>query len=111
MVMMIEAMRDNNLLAGKVYGFDFASEEVHPLEHLAHGIDDGGEVEVARRHLVQHGREQEKVLPVDERHLDIRIASQRFLLLHGGVQTGESTAQNQDAFGLVDTHSSLPVNR
>src|SRR6516164_175690 len=104
---MIEAMRDNDLPAGKVDRFNVAGEEVHPLQHLAHRVDNSGEVEVARGHLVQHGREEEKVLAVDERDLDVWVASQRFLQLHGCVQTGESTAENQDAFGLVDAHSSL----
>src|SRR5215469_17186965 len=94
---MIETMRDDDLPAGKVDRFNVAGEEVHPLEHLAHGVDDRCEVEVACCHLVQHGREQEKVLAVDKRHLDTRVTSQRFLQLHCRVEAGEAAAEDQDS--------------
>src|SRR5262249_41670144 len=78
--------------------------EVYPLEHLAHGVYDRCEVEVARGHFVEHGGEDEEVLAVDQRDLNVRVASQRFLQLHRRVKAGEATAQDQNPFWLICAH-------
>src|SRR5271167_713186 len=104
-VVMIETMGNDDLFGGKVDRFNLAGEEVNPLEHLANRVDDGSKVEVARRHLVQHGREEEEVLAVDQRNLDVRVASERFLELHRRIQASESAAEDQNSFGLVGTHN------
>src|SRR5438876_9007834 len=105
---MIEAVGDDDLLAGKVDRLDLASKEAHPLEHLAHGVDYSREIEIARRHFVQHGCEEKEVLAIDQRDFEVRATSQSLFQLHRGVQAGEAAAEDQDLLGSTVVHGLNP---
>ena len=46
----------------------------HVMEELSNRVHDVGDVKVARGDLVQHRREEEEILPIDERDLDVAAA-------------------------------------
>src|SRR5271157_1771611 len=107
--MMVEAVGNGDALVGKINAFHFAREEIHSLEHSAHRIDDSGEVQVTGRHLVQHRGEEKEILAVNERNLDIGLASERLFEFHGGIKAREAAAENQDAFRPILAHPALPL--
>ena len=47
------------------------TEEIHVAHHLANGIDDIGQIQIARRDLVQHRGEEEEVLAINKSHFEI----------------------------------------
>ena len=59
------------------------------------GIDDVGQIEIARRDLVQHRREEEEVVATDERHLEVRELA--FLEFQRGIKPAEAAAENENA--------------
>src|ERR1700689_2103057 len=55
---------------------------------------------------MKHGREQEKVLTIDERHFDARILSESLLQFHGDRETRKTTAENEYPFLWCIFHES-----
>jgi hypothetical protein len=47
---------------------------------------------------VKHRREQEKVIVANEANLDRTPSRQQFLKIHGGINSAETTAENDDSF-------------
>ena len=80
----------------QVDGIDFAVEKIGPLQELADRVDDGRDVEIAGRDLVQHRREQEKVVAVYERDLDGGIIAKPLLEFQCGVDPAEAAAEDED---------------
>jgi hypothetical protein len=107
MSMVIESMRDNDLLLSQIDPLDFARKKLHLAKHLAHGIDDGRQIQVAGRDLMKHRREEAEIIAIDKLDLDA-IASQSFLKLHGGCDPDKASAENEDAFGRTIFHRSSP---
>src|SRR5271157_5190728 len=99
--MMVEAVGHFDALVEKIDPFHFTREKVHAAQHPANGVDDGGEVKVARGYLVQHRGEEKEILPIYEGHLE----------LQGSIETRETTAENQDLLALIFAHPSLPLDR
>ena len=50
----MEAVRDHHLLALDVDLVDVAAKKIHAPDHFSDGIDDIGQIQIARRDLVQH---------------------------------------------------------
>src|SRR5215469_11361669 len=73
--MMIEPMRNNDPLLFEINLVHFSGQEVHTAQHFANGIYDGCEIQIAGRDFVKHGREQEKVLAIDESDFDRKITA------------------------------------
>src|SRR5438876_5978360 len=73
-----------------------ATEKVHVTDHLADGIDDVRQIKIARRDLVQHRCEQKKVLAIDNRDFELRIAT--LLKFKRRVKPAEPTAENEDTY-------------
>jgi len=92
MLVVVESMRDNNLLSRNIDTLDFAGEKLHPSKQLAHGIHNRGQIQVAGRDLMQHRSEQEKVIAIDEPYLDA-IMSEPSLQLHRGRDSHEAPAE------------------
>ncbi|MCC6763491.1 MAG: hypothetical protein IT293_02415 [Deltaproteobacteria bacterium] len=63
-------MGDHDLSSFQIDLDDVAVEEAHFADELPDRVRDVRDVEVARRHLVEHRREEEEVVAVDDRHLD-----------------------------------------
>ncbi len=74
--MMIKAVGDRRPSLFEIDPIDLASKEVDTAQHLADWIHDRREVQVAGRHFMQHGREQEKILPIDQSNLNGGIPAQ-----------------------------------
>jgi hypothetical protein len=58
---------------------------------------------------VKHRREQEKVIVADEANLHRILSCQQFLKMNGGLNSAETTAENDDPFfaspaGCPDDH-------
>jgi hypothetical protein len=90
----IETMRHHDLFFVDVDLVHVATEEIHVSNHLADGIDDVRQIQVARRDLVQHRRKQEKVLAIYDRDFEARIPA--FLKLQRRIKPAEASAKNED---------------
>ena len=71
----------------------FPGKELHPAEHLADWVYYRREIQVADCDLMKHGREQEKIVTVNEPHF-YRIAGEFLLQLHRDCQAHKAAAQN-----------------
>ena len=96
--MVVRAVRDDDLLcSARSIRCTSPRKKCVAFEHLAHRIDDVRHVEVAGGHLVQHRREGEEVLAVDECELNVGVTAELFLQLDGGVESAEAAAEQQDS--------------
>jgi len=99
-----ETVRHDDELSIEVDRFDVAIEKANALEHLAHRIHDVRDVEIARGHFVQHGREQKEILFIHERHFDVRIAGQGLIEMQRSIESAKAAAENDDLGSLVVSH-------
>src|ERR1700739_398498 len=92
---------------------NFSLEEVNMLQHLTNGIDDMGQIEIARRYFMKHRCKQEEIVLVNERDFEIGIAA--FFELKCGVDAAEPTAENENTFHFhmlaLDFRSWLAIRR
>src|ERR1700732_4815696 len=68
------------------------------MEQLPEWIYDVCDFEIARCDLVKHRREQEKVIAANEANLHRTLSYQQFFEMNGGINSAETTAQNDDSF-------------
>ena len=92
----IGAVRHDDGASREVDALDVAVEELHARQELADGIHDVGDVEVARGDLVQHRREEEKIVAAHDRHLHAAVAAEPPLQLERGVDAAEAAADDHD---------------
>ena len=83
---------------------DVPVEELHVRDELADRVDDVRDVEVARRDLVEHRREEEEVVPVDDRDVDVREAEEPLVELQGRVDAAEAAADDHDLSAGIGGH-------
>src|SRR6516164_4496597 len=105
--MLIKAMGNDDFFLVDTDLQDFTSKKPDMAKHLAHGIHDRGEVQVASRNFVKHRREQKKVIPIDEGDLDGGIPSYSLLKVHGDGETRKTTAKNKYLFSYRAAHPSF----
>ena len=67
------------------------------------------EIEVAGSDLVKHGRQQEEVLTIDERHHDGGISSDFLFQFHGNRKPGKPSAKNEYPFNWSIFHRCLAI--
>jgi hypothetical protein len=94
-IVTIKAVKNGNRPIAQIDLLDFAVNEINTPQDLAHRIDDVSEIQVARRDLVQHRSEQEKIILVD--HSDFKIGIAPFLEFKGRVNPAKTASQNQYA--------------
>ena len=82
----------------QIDGFDMTVEEGHATQQLADRAHDIGDIEVARRHFVQHRGKEEKVVAVDKGDIQVSALCKRLLEFQGGIHATEPTAQNQNSW-------------
>src|SRR6266566_9358306 len=99
---MLEAVRDDNALPFDIDLIHIATEKVHPPDHFSDGINDVRQVEIARCDFVQHWREQEKILAIDQCDIETLIVA--FLELQRGIKTTKAAAENENRC-LLFTHA------
>src|SRR5688500_17875085 len=63
------------------------------------------EVQIAGGDFVQHGCEEEKVLPIDQNDLNIGVAGQRFFQMQRGIQAAKATPQDHNACPFIRAHA------
>jgi hypothetical protein len=68
------------------------------MEKFPKGIYDICDLEIACCDFVKHRREEEKIIAANEANLHRVLSCQQFLEMHGGVNTTETAAQNDDSF-------------
>src|SRR5689334_19729516 len=73
---------------------DIADKKADMTQHLADGIDDIGQVEIARCDLVQHRSEKEEILPANE--CNFEVGQLAFFELKGGVKSAKAATENKD---------------
>jgi hypothetical protein len=96
--MTIEAMGNNDLPLLDVDLIDLTRKEMDVPQQLSDGIHDRRKIQVADCDLVKHGREQEKILPIDEGYLDQGILSEFLVQFHSDGQTRKAPAENEYPF-------------
>ena len=89
----IESVENGNRPIARIDLLDFAVDEIDVPQDLAHRVDDMREIQVARRYLMQHRGEQEKVILADDRDFKIGIAP--LLEFKGGINTAKSSTKDQ----------------
>jgi hypothetical protein len=102
----VRAVRHRDLSTPEVDARDVAVEKADLVQQLAHGVHDVGDVEVARRDLMQHGSEEKEVVFVDDGDLDVRVVPETAIELDRGVDATEPAADDQDPLALRDWHVS-----
>jgi hypothetical protein len=68
------------------------------MEQFPERIYDICDLKIARRDLVKHRSEQEKVIAANEAHLHCAFSPQQFLEMNGGIDPAETAAENDDSF-------------
>ena len=63
-------------------------------EEFAQRADDIGQVEIARRHLVEHRGEEEEIFLSDEGDFDVGVAA--LFEFERGVEAAEAAAENEN---------------
>ena len=76
------------------------------MKQLPKGIYDIRDLEITRRDFVKHRREQEKVIAANEANLHRVFSRQQFLEMHGGINSTETAAENDDSFFARPTSDS-----
>jgi hypothetical protein len=94
-IVTIRAVKNRNRPIAEIDLLDFAVDEMNMSQDLAHRIDDVSKIQVARRHLMQHRGEQEKIILAD--HGDFKIGIATFLEFKGRVNPAKSATKNQYA--------------
>src|SRR5215469_11802527 len=107
-MMVVEAVRDGHDLPLKIDRFHFAGKEIDPLQKFSDGIDDIGEIEIAGGDFVQHRGKQKEVVTIYQRDFDIGIAGERVIEVHRRMQSGKTTAENQNPSFLLQSHNISP---
>ncbi|MFN8643862.1 MAG: hypothetical protein U0802_20205 [Candidatus Binatia bacterium] len=103
----LDAVGDGHHPRAQVDVQHLSVEERGAAEQLADRVDDVGEIEVGGRHLVQHRREEEEVVLVDQRDLDGRVAAEEPFELHHRVDPAEPAAEDHDARWAPLAHVAL----
>src|SRR5258708_35542682 len=62
------------------------------------GIYDICDLEITRRDLVKHRREQKKIVVANETNLNRALSRQQFFKMDSGINSAETTAENDDSF-------------
>ena len=106
-LMLIKAMGNHDFFFGDINLRDLARKETDMSQHLAHGIHDRGEIQIARCDFVKHRREQEEVIPIDQGDLDGRVPSYSLLKVHGDGETRKTTAKNKYLLSYRAAHPSF----
>jgi hypothetical protein len=83
MRVLVESVGNDDLTFQDVDRSNFSFEEVNMSQHLPNGIDDVGQIEIARRYFMKHRCEQEEIVLADERNFEIGITA--FFELERGV--------------------------
>ena len=73
-------------------GFD----NFHMTKNASEGINDVGRIKIAGCDLMQHRREQNEILPTNQRHFHVWSSRQTFVKMGCRIQPGESAASNDD---------------
>src|SRR5215470_3307466 len=111
MVMVIEAMGNNDTPSFDVHPLDLSRKEMDALKHLANRIHNRRQIQVAGCDLVKHGREQEKIVAIDEGDLDGKILREFLFQLHGNSKARKPPAKNKYPLPWCISHeSSFPQN-
>jgi hypothetical protein len=87
-------MRNNDLFFVDVDLVHVTAEKIHAANHFADRIHDVCQIHIARRDLVQHWGEKEKVFAIDNRDLTARISA--LLKLQGRIKPTKAAAENKD---------------
>src|SRR4029453_5826775 len=97
--------RDGHGLRVDVDVLDGANEQPRALQQPAKWAHDRCEIEVACRHLVHHGGEQKKFLPIHKRDPNSGVSWEESLELARGRQAAESPAEDDHACDTLIPHS------
>jgi hypothetical protein len=79
-MVVIESVRNLHQPALQIDSLYLAGKKTGVLQQLSNRVHNVRKIEVAGGNLVQHGSEQEEVVPVDEGNLDVRAARERAIV-------------------------------
>ncbi len=95
--MAVEAVPDEDRAMGQVDRLDVADEDGRALQQRAQRADNVRDVEVTRRHLVQHRCEEKEILAADERNFHSPVLADEALEMQGRVNAAEPAAEHQNS--------------
>src|SRR5207247_9825061 len=98
----IKSMRNNDLFFVDVDLVHVTAEKIHAANHFADRINDVRQIQIARRDLVQHWGEKEKVFAID--NCDLKARTSALLKFKRRVKPAEPAARNEDACLVYNTH-------
>src|SRR6267154_2287477 len=90
----IDAMHDLDALVIRVDVFNICHNKLSTFDHLANGVRNRRDVEIARRNFMKHWRKEDKVVTTDQLEYCL-VRTKKFLELPCYFDSGESAAQNQ----------------
>src|SRR5262249_40217213 len=92
-----------NLLVRQINRLHIGNRDACPAQHLAQRLNDGSDIHVAARHLMQHWREQHEVLVCPQRHFPVRMLAEMLPQPACRVGAGEPATEDQYALLLQRT--------
>src|SRR6266478_3588315 len=92
---MVETVRYHSCAILQIDALNIAREKIDVTQHLAYGINNVCDVEIACRDLVQHRRKKKEVVAVYERYCDVGMFPA--LKLQRGIKAGKATTKNEYA--------------
>ena len=98
MMMMFLAMRNLYDTLVQVDALDVTVKNADAFQQFSDGAHDMGDVEIARRDLVQHRRKEEEIFAIDECNLDVRIFRQSFFKIECRIKSAKAAAEYQYPF-------------
>ena len=92
----VKSMRTKNLPRAKIDILQVGLNDVDVPQNAPQRIHNVGGRKIASRHLVQHRREENKILPRDQCYLDIRPPSQMLVQIFRRVEPGKPATGDYD---------------
>src|SRR5215470_13852643 len=92
-MMVIDTVGDLDSSVFQSNAVDITLKKLNAFKQLPDGIDDVRHIQIAGRHLMQHGCEEKKIVVIDECDLDLWIPRDGPFHLECGVQTAKATTK------------------
>ena len=92
MGMTFETVSQRQSAVRKVDMLHFPGKQLHLAQQFSHGIDDRGQLQIARGNFVQHGRKQKEIVPVHKSNIDVGFPAQSPFQFQRAIKTAKPPA-------------------
>src|ERR1700756_4303149 len=94
---LVVALRNCYSTVWQIEFIHIANQHLNTAKQLAQRIYDIGNLEITRRDLMKHRREQEKVVAANQANLDRAFSRHQFLKMYRSINSAEAAAENDDS--------------